>query len=152
MILVIFVIALILLIGGVWIASDSYDRENIGITIGVVGGVGTFVSVIATFILCIEVFSGSSIDGKIAMYQEENAAIEAQVSAIVEQYKQYESDTFADAKDNTDISSIVLYPELKSDQLVQSQIDVYVENKKIITDLMAEKCELEVARWWLYFG
>lgn len=50
------------------------------------------------------------------------------------------------------MTNLALYPELKSDTLVQSQIEVYVENNKAIKELKSSAINASVYRWWLYFG
>ena len=45
-----------------------------------------------------------------------------------------------------------MYPELKSDKLVEEQISVYEENNKKIRELKEDKIDLKVKKWWLYFG
>ena len=47
---------------------------------------------------------------------------------------------------------LVRFPELKSNELVKKQMDVYVCNNDKIKKLKEEKLEYSVARWWLYFG
>ena len=86
------------------------------------------------------------------MYQEENSKIEQQIADIVEQYQKYETDIFMDVAPDTAVTLVALYPELKSDTLVQSQIEVYTENNKIIKSLRDQQIKGDVYRWWLYFG
>lgn len=50
------------------------------------------------------------------------------------------------------VTMVSLYPELKSDSLVQAQIEVYTENNKTIRDLRDKQIKGNVYRWWLYFG
>ena len=50
------------------------------------------------------------------------------------------------------VTMVSLYPELKSDSLVQAQIEVYVENNKTIKYLKDKQIKGDVYRWWLYFG
>ena len=45
-----------------------------------------------------------------------------------------------------------MYPELKSDNLVTKQIELYVENNKQIKKLKSEKLDYNLMAWWLYFG
>ena len=54
---------------------------------------------------------------------------------------------------NTDIIVLTqLYPELKSNEMVNKQIDIYQENNNKIKDLKEERINNEIAKWWLYFG
>lgn len=97
-------------------------------------------------------------DKKIEMYEEENNNIQNSVSQIVESYKNYEQNTYSESlknidTNNTDIIVLTqLYPELKSNEMVNKQIDIYQENNNKIKDLKEERINNEIAKWWLYFG
>lgn len=111
-----------------------------------------FIEVIVAVSLTVTVANLSVIDDRIAMYQEENSKIERQIADIVEQYQKYETDIFMDVAPDTAVTLVALYPELKSDTLVQSQIEVYTENNKMIKSLRDQQIKGDVSRWWLYFG
>ena len=96
--------------------------------------------------------TAAGIDKKIAMYEEENAGIEQQITDVVKQYQEYESGIFKDIAPESVITLVTLYPELKSDTLVQSQIEVYIENNKEIKELKNMTVNASFYRWWLYFG
>ena len=97
-------------------------------------------------------------DKKIEMYEEENNNIQNSVSQTVESYKNYEQNTYSESlksidTNNTDIIVLTqLYPELKSNDMVNKQIDIYQENNNKIKGLKEEKINNEIAKWWLYFG
>lgn len=118
----------------------------------VVSAVLLFIEVIAAVSLTVTVANLSVIDDRIAMYREENSKIERQIADIVEQYQKYETDIFMDVAPDTAVTLVALYPELKSDTLVQSQIEVYTENNKMIKSLRDQQIKGDVSRWWLYFG
>ena len=84
--------------------------------------------------------------------KEENAKIEQQIADTVKQYQEYETGIFTEVSPEDSITLVALYPELKSDTLVQSQIEVYVENNKAIKELKSSAINASVYRWWLYFG
>ena len=115
-------------------------------------GCGLVISLFATIVLGINVSELSMIDSKITMYQEENTKIEQQVANVVTQYQEYETKTFTAVAPEDSMTLVSLYPELKSDKLVQKQIDVYVENNKKIKSLKEKQINGKVLRWWLYFG
>lgn len=102
--------------------------------------------------LGISVSNGKTIDEKIVMYQEENNKIEKQIDTLVSNYMNYESDTYEKIKSESSITLVSMYPELKSDKLVEEQISVYEENNKKIRELKEDKINLKVKKWWLYFG
>ena len=110
---------------------------------------GAFVCLIVGIVLCVSVTGRSVIDKKIAMYQKENTKIENQMDVLVSQYMKFEMDTYGELKNE---SSVSLYPDLKSDELVKKQIDVYESNNKEIREMKEKKIDLKVLKWWLYFG
>ena len=62
----------------------------------------------------------------------------------------FEQETFESLKTECDLVALVsLYPELKSDELVQSQIELYISNQKKIVKLKEELIDLDKKRIWL---
>ena len=108
--------------------------------------------IIAICCLTPKVATESVIDSKIAMYQEENANIEQDIDKIVQEYLVHEHDTFDLKTEESSITLVTLFPELKSDTLVQQQLEIYVANNAKIKALREEKIELAKIRWVLYFG
>ena len=110
------------------------------------------IDLIAVLILGIGVVNGKVIDEKIAMYTEENTKIEQSIDELVSRYMEFENDTFSDLKSDSAITLVSLYPELKSDELIKTQISTYQENNNTIKYLRETKINLSVKKWWLYFG
>ena len=154
MILVILAVSIIFIVAGVLIFNKCYDDcfEFLGGFLITVGGIGGILSVIVLPILALNASNLAVIDKKIAMYEEENAKIESQLAETVAQYQQYEKDIFTEVSPETSVQLVSMYPELKSDTLVQKQIETYVSNNNTIKELKAEKIDGKVIRWWLYFG
>jgi hypothetical protein len=59
---------------------------------------------------------------------------------------------FTEVSPDSAITLVSLYPELKADELVKKQIEVYVANNEKIKELKEKKIMGNVYRWWLYFG
>ena len=143
MIFVFLVIAIILLI----IANIDGDFDFIAWTTVVL-----ICTIAAMCFLICSVRSLNVIDDKIAMYESQNTKIEEQISDVVERYMEYESGVFTEVSSDSAITLVALYPDLKSDALVESQIELYTDNNRKITELMEKKINGSVTRWWLYFG
>ena len=125
----------------------------------VIGFLLALVSMIIIIILafmevyCVgSLFDSIKAEEKIAMYQEENSKIESQINELVEKYMDYESETLSEFKSESSITLVSLYPELKSDTLVQTQITTYTENNNIIKELKEMLIDRSVYKWMLYFG
>ena len=161
MLIVLFIIFLLMIAIGFLLVSfiDEYDHPGIsligagGIIIGCI--LETFV-VIAVIVQCCGISQLKVADQKIAMYQEENTKIEQDITTIVKDYMSYEKDTYKIASEQIDGSSLLvlteLYPDLKSNELVKKQIEIYTENNNKIKQLKEEKINNQMCKWWLYFG
>ena len=152
MILLIFGICILMIIGGCILDEKTGVDSDICFGISGIGMVVGFFALLGLIIVGINVKSLSVIDDRIAMYEEENARIEQQIADVVEQYQKYETDIFREVAPESAVTMVSLYPELKSDSLVQAQIEVYTENNKTIRDLRDKQIKGNVYRWWLYFG
>lgn len=150
MIIVCAVLMLILIVTGIVLLAEDCEFSGVGCC--VIGAIGFIVALLFLIGLCINVSELKVIDDKIAMYQEENAKIEAQISEAVKQYQQYEHDIFTEVTPDSAMTLVALYPELKADALVQKQIEVYIANNEKIKELKENKINGSVYRWWLYFG
>lgn len=134
--------------------SDNGDEDvaSVYLVIAVIASVVSIIFLIWVFVLIDEVGTGYTIDDKIAMYEEENASIEESINVTVRNYMDFEAHTYGELKDKNAINLVSLFPELKSDTLVQKQIEVYVANNDKIKQLKEEKITLSKSKWKLYFG
>ena len=153
MILVILVLGILMAVGGtiLYYKLDD-DKDSIGTSLQIIGAIIILISTITSIILFISVIDRVGIEKKIAMYEEENTKIEQQIADVVTQYQEYEAGIFTEVAPESAMTLVALYPELKSDTLVQSQIEVYADNNKQIKELKCKAINTSVIRWWLYFG
>lgn len=149
MLILIFAIALVIAIVFSFIgyvgSEEFYGIACLGYVVAAI--------VLLIFVIMVPgVATAGRIDEKIAMYEEENAKIEAQMDILVEKYMKYEQETFSDLKtEESAITLVTLFPELKSDELVQTQINVYTGNNTQIKKLKEEKINMQTKRWILFF-
>lgn len=143
---------LVLIIGCAMAGSKRYKYSSIGDVLTATGVITTALCVIVAVCLGIAVSNQKVVDDKIAMYLEENTAIEEQVNILVDEYMDHERSVYGDAKMTSPIVLAQMYPEIKSDTLINSQIDIYVANNEQIKSLKLQKINGSVYRWWLYFG
>ena len=152
MILLIFGICILMIIGGFILDEKTGVDSDLCFGISGIGMVVGFFALLGLIIVGVNVKSLSVIDDRIVMYEKENARIEQQIADVVEQYQKYETDIFREVAPESAVTMVSLYPELKSDSLVQAQIEVYTENNKTIRDLKDKQIKGNVYHWWLYFG
>ena len=151
MLILLFAIGIAAAIIGAWLVS-GYDTENVGGAMILIGALFVVVAFVAGCFLIEPCATSTTVDERIAMYQEENAKIEQQIAEIVAQYQEHEKDIFTEVSPESAMTLVALYPELKSDSLVASQIDIYVKNNEKIKELKVQQMNSNIYRWWMYFG
>lgn len=156
MIILIFVLAVGLSMLSFWFANEGYKYDNgvpdvLGVLTGICGCIFAGIMLIWFADEVPKALQCRVIDEKIAIYQEENEKIENQIDAIVKNYMDYESSTYAEFKDKDAITLVTLYPELKSDKLVEKQLEIYNSNNKKIKKLKTEKLDYSISLWLICF-
>lgn len=145
MISLIFIILVILTVKAV----KDYEEE-----LAVFTGVGAVIAGVALVIVagCLVDVTYRT-DEMIQIYTEENAEVEKKLENAVQSYMQYEKDIMINVSPDTDtISLISLYPDLKSDRLVESEIETYISNNDKIKELRAGKTMKSTYKFLLFFG
>lgn len=132
----------------------SYD-EPAGFIVGsIFSWLGVVIAIICVCILTTEYLGFNIIDNKIEVLQQENATIEQRVEETVKQYQDYETGIFTDATQDVGSDIVVLverYPELKSNELVKQQLDLYIKNNQEIKELKLDKLNKYKYELWLFF-
>lgn len=151
MIILLFVVCIAVLILGV-VGLECWDWDDFGCGIGALGAIGCLGCIVVAIVLSFQISKLTVIDARIQMYTEENTKIEEQIAAVVAQYQKYEHDIITEVAPDSSVTLVSLYPDLKSDTLVRSQIEVYLNNNEKIKQLKDDAIHASVYRWWLYFG
>lgn len=148
MIIVLIIISIIIFILGCSVTDNDFQEEIMA------GSLVTFIIKLGVLIfLLVKIISLRVIDEKIELYQTQNEEIENKVEVVVKQYMEHENKTFTGLKtDESYITLVTLYPELKSDKLIEQEINLYEENNKKILELKEQKINEKIYKWWLYFG
>lgn len=143
MFILFFLIGVIIITLGIWLDEDDF------------GGFGIIIVAIASFGIFINIgclVYGRTLDDKIAMYEQENTAIEQSIDVLVKDYYKHESDTYSSLKPENAVLFASAYPELQSNNLAMKQLEIYVENNDKIKELKEDQINLSRNRFWLYFG
>lgn len=151
MIIVIDVIAILLLIAGIILDVEMDD----GCFMSCIGFVCFIAAIIATIYISVHCTELKTYDSQIAVIEEQNIKIENEITTIVLSYEKYEKETFVSSKINSNDLDFVaiaeMYPDLKSNELVKNQIEIYTSNNEKLTELKLEKAKGSTYQWWLYF-
>lgn len=128
---------------------DDFKEGQLLQILGVICIVITTITIITITVIAI---NGMTINDKIALYETENAKIDSQICEIVEGYKTYEKETFENISNKSANVLVELYPDLKANEIVSKQMDIYMDNKNKIVSLKEDLINQKPLRWWLYFG
>lgn len=157
--IVFLIIGILLFLLSMWALNNDHEYTGCFGCFGIiVAGIAEFIIIISIICNIVGLTDLKVADKKIAMYEEENSNIQNQVSEIVKNYQDYEKNTYSESLKNADLSNtdIVvlaqLYPDLKANEMVNKQIEIYQENNKKIKELKEQKINNELCKWWLYFG
>lgn len=145
MFILLFVIAVALIVLAVL-------NEDLADGFGILGGLIGLIALIGIFVNIGFLVYGRTLDDKIAMYKQENAAIEQSVDVLVKDYYKHESDTYSSLKPENAVLFASAYPELQSNELATKQLEIYVDNNNKIKELKEDQINLSRNRFWLYFG
>lgn len=151
--MIILMIAIGILLVAVGIIIDiKTDSLEMGVMISAIGGVHAILWILPCILVGIAISSGTTLEEKISLMEAENSNIDTQICEIVEGYKDFEKSTLEGVSNKSANVLIQLYPELKSDELVAKQMDIYMDNKSNIVSLKKELIDQRPLKWWLYFG
>lgn len=153
MIYIVLIVCVILIILGLILLNNT-DYEVGGSALVMVGGIVGSIFLIALFIslICYNA-AKSTADSQIKVYEEQNEIVLSQIEPLVEKYLNYEKDTYSSLKvDSNTLVAMSMYPELKGDEFVQSQIKIIMDNQSKITQLKLSKARLNVYKFWLFMG
>ena len=143
---------ILLLLIGIGLICCIFIDNDIGEVFSVFGGMISFVALIGILVNIGILLNGRTLDDKIAMYEQENAAIEQSVDVFVKDYYRHESDTYSSLTPENAVLFASAYPELQSNELATEQLEIYVENNNKIKGLKEDQINLSKNRFWLYFG
>lgn len=130
----------------------GWDDFKEGQLLQILGVICIIITTIAIATITVITINGMTINDKIALYEKENAKIDSQICEIVEGYKTYEKETFENISNKSANVLVELYPDLKANELVSKQMDIYMDNKNKIVSLEEDLINQKPLRWWLYFG
>lgn len=150
-ILVIIISILLVIISMIGVSHSNWCNEDFFETIGSLFGFILLGSIVGLIILlCIYPYN---VDEKLKMYQEENQSIEEKIKTTVQNYKEYEQETFSKIVEKADLQTLILkFPELNSNELVKSEIETYKSNNEKIKSLKEQQIDKGRIGWWLYFN
>lgn len=148
MIYILFIIFAILLIACIAL-SDGYSESPQFF------GAVCITAIIATIIAwLITIGSYNTIkttnEAHLRILEQQNEIVISQIEPLVEKALEYESSTYKELTPEEIIACGNMYPELKANEFIQTQIQIILKNQEEIKKLKIEKIQLNAFSFWLW--
>ena len=150
MLYIILFISIVLLIIGSSVGKDYYNNDN-GFTVG-----GAFLLSVSLIALCAcwgtYSFHTTTIDSRLNIIEEQNNIILAQVEPVVQKALEFESNTYKELKISSEklIALGNMYPNLKDNTFIQTQLQIIIDNQNTIRKLKLTKAKMNAYRFWIW--
>ena len=128
--------------------NSSSDLDVLGVVLILVN----FIPLAVLGLLLSNLYENQGVDQKIKMYETQNQQLERKIDVAVKSYMNHEKDTYKEFKAGDGMALITTYPELRSNELVNEQMDTYQSNNRKIAKLKEKEIDRNVTKWWVYFG
>ena len=131
-----------------------HNNDDTVITLGILSTlffIGVFIVMLNTLFDYNEI--KATVDKQVLILEEKNEIVLKQIEPLVEKYLNYENETLSKFKvDANDLVALSMFPELKGNEFIKSQINIVIKNQDEITKLKLEKAKLNSYKLWLFMG
>lgn len=129
--------------------GDSFSEQPTFI-LGIFIGVSSLIAILC----CWGVYSyrTETINSQLEVLESQNAIILSQIEPVVQKALDFESNTYKELKVNPEniITISQIYPDLKDNSFIQTQLNVIINNQRQITQLKLNKATLNAFHFWIW--
>lgn len=117
---------------------------------------GTFIGMcsIVALLSCWGVYSyrTETISSQLEVLETQNEVILSQIEPVIQKALDFESNTYKELKVNPEniITISQIYPDLKNNNFIQTQLNVIIKNQQQITQLKLNKATLNAFHFWIW--
>lgn len=151
MVWILFIIGILLwVIGSIITYQDTYGEDS---AFTFVGG---FVTIICTIVLCslygTYYYNKYTLDSQIGVLEQQNEVVLSQIEPIVNNALTFESETYKELKLSPEriIAIGQMYPDLKNNTFLQTQMEIIIHNQQEITRLKLVKARLKAFKFFIW--
>lgn len=141
-----------------WIISlfTLDDRRNEWVSEQPTFIAGTFIGIVSIIALlsCWGTYSyrTETISSQLEVLETQNEVILSQIEPVIQKALDFESNTYKELKVNPEniITISQIYPDLKNNSFIQTQLNVIIKNQQQITQLKLKKATLNAFHFWIW--
>lgn len=117
---------------------------------------GTFIGIVSIIALlsCWGIYSyrTETISSQLEVLETQNEVILSQIEPVIQKALDFESNTYKELKVNPEniITISQIYPDLKNNSFIQTQLNVIIKNQQQITQLKLKKATLNAFHFWIW--
>ena len=153
MLYLIIILALILWFIAVLI-NDEYTRTSISEEPPFILGTFLLILTIPAILACWGTYSyrTETINSQLEVLETQNEIILSQIEPVIQKALDFESTTYKELKVNPEniITISQIYPDLKDNSFIQTQLNVILNNQQQITQLKLNKATLNAFHFWIW--
>ena len=153
MLYLLLILTLILWIIALFTVND-YRGESISEQPPFIGGTFLGVCTIIVILSCWGVYSyrTETISSQLEVLETQNEIILSQIEPVIQKALDFESTTYKELKVNPEniITISQIYPDLKDNSFIQTQLNVILNNQQQITQLKLNKATLNAFHFWIW--
>lgn len=149
---------LLILVAILWIIAiftvNDFRGESVSeqptFILGFFIGTGSLIAILC----CWGVYSyrTETINSQLEVLETQNAIILSQIEPVIQKALDFESNTYKELKVNPEniITISQIYPNLKDNSFIQTQLNVILTNQQQITQLKLNKATLNAFHFWIW--
>ena len=153
MLYLLLVLTVILWIIAIFTASD-YRGDSISDQPTFILGTLIAVSSLIAILCCWGVYSyrTETINSQLEVLESQNEIILSQIETVIQKALDFESNTYKELKVNPEniITISQIYPDLKDNSFIQTQLSVILTNQQQITQLKLNEATLNAFHFWIW--
>ena len=133
---------------------NDYLRESITDQPTFILGILIGVSSLIAILICWGVYSyrTETINSQLEVLESQNEIILSQIEPVIQKALDFESNTYKELKVNPEniITLSQIYPDLKDNSFIQTQLNVILTNQQQITQLKLNRATLNAFHFWIW--
>ena len=153
MLYLLLILVVILWIIAIFTTSDykgDFISDQPTFILGTLIGVPSLIAILC----CWGVYSyrTETINSRLEVLETQNEIILSQIEPVIQKALDFESNTYKELKVNPEniITISQIYPDLKDNSFIQTQLSVILNNQQQITQLKLNKATLNAFHFWIW--
>ena len=137
----------------IWIGHQNDRLDDVEASLLTYIGIFFITIILLLYLAGITCISqGSMVQSRLDRYEHDYSILEQNLKIEIEYYIEEEYGTTTSVEDKDILLVAVMYPNIKENYIIKTQMDEYIYLTKEIKELRNQIDDIKIWRWWVYFG